>query len=163
MALKLNGDGTETGAVFNRPAFLVYRTTMQVLSNETHTVPTFDLEEIDTDNCYNLTTQKFTPNVSGTYFFYANATMASASRPNLEDSIVRILKNGTTVLAEAEIDPGDEDGKMGAASNQVMIMTAMNGTTDFVQMTAYIKKQTSQAELEGGGGRVYFGGFRLLA
>ena len=164
MPLKLNGDGTETGAVFNRPAFLVRRTTTQTLSNATHTVPTFNVEEIDTDDCYNLTTQRFTPTVSGMYFIYGNANMTSSSRPNVEDSIVRIRKNGT-VIAESEIDPSDEsEGRLGTVSNQVMIMTTLNGTSDFVDMTVYHKKQTSTAQLAGTtNGNVYFGGFRLLA
>ena len=53
----------------NYPSFHAYVSSDQTLSNNTTTVVAFDTETFDTDNCYNTSTYKFTPNKAGKYSF----------------------------------------------------------------------------------------------
>ena len=160
MPLTLNGNGTEAGAIFNRPAFLVYRNANQSVSNDTPTVVQFDTKTIDTDNCYNLTTHRFTPNVAGYYWVSCNTTLSTESTPNLEDGTTFIRKNGT-IIANAEIDPSNTL-EMAVVSNQLSIMVQMNGTTDYLDVVINIDKQTSQAEVRGTSAKTHFCGYKLL-
>ena len=160
MPLTLNGNGTEAGAVFNRPAFLVYRNAQQILSNNTATIVQFDTETIDTDNCYDLTTHKFTPTTAGTYFISSNTCLSTTTTPRLEESTTSILKNGTAI-ATTEIDPGNDD-ELAAASNPISIIVEMNGSTDFLQVQVIISTQGGTREIRVSGGRTYFCGYKLI-
>ena len=160
MPLTLNGNGTEAGAIFNRPAFLVYRNAQQLLDNDTLTIIEFDKETIDTDNCYDLTTHKFTPTSAGTYWVSCNTCVSTTTTPRLEDATTSIFKN-TTIIATAEIDPSNSDD-MAAASNQLSIIVEMNGTTDFLQVKASIDSDGGTREIRVSSGRTYFCGYKLL-
>jgi len=161
MPLTLNGNGTEAGAIFNRPAFLVSRNlSQQVLSEATNTIIQFDTETIDTDNCYDLTTHKFTPTTAGTYFISANATLSTTSTPKLENAKTFIYKN-TSVIAQAEVNPSNSLD-MAAASNFVSTIVEMNGTTDFLQAYAYIEAHNGTRIVKYTNGLTYFCGYKLL-
>ena len=161
MPLTLNGNGTEAGAIFNRPAFLVYRVATQSVGANTTTVVQFDTETIDTDSCYDLTTHRFTPNLAGYYWISCNTTLSTASTPNLEDGTTFIRKNGSEIIANAEIDPSNSL-EMAVVSNQLSIIVQMNGTSDYLDVAINIDKQSSTAEIRGTSGKTYFCGYKLL-
>ena len=161
MPITFNGNGTQSGAIFNRPAFLVYRAVDQSISGSTFTVVQFDTKTIDTDNSYDLSTHKFTPNVAGTYWINCNTTLSTASTPNLEDGTTIIRKNGSEIIANAEIDPSNSL-EMAVVSNQLSIIVQMNGTSDYLDVAINIDKQSSTAEIRGSSGKTYFCGYKLL-
>jgi hypothetical protein len=69
----LRGDQTYAAAGgTNTPAFLAYLSANQSVSDATDTKCQFDTEVLDTDNCYdNSTNYRFTPTVAGKYFVYS--------------------------------------------------------------------------------------------
>lgn len=163
MALGLNGDGSITGGTFNRPAFRAELSSTQDISNDTFTIIQFDNDSsgrnFDTNNCYSTSTYRFTPDVAGYYFVHVQATMSSASRPNLEDAELRLNRNGT-IIGKAEIDPSDSL-EMGAVTTAVTALVYMNGTSDYIDAEASIDKQTSTAEIEGDSHFTFLQAFKL--
>jgi len=160
MPITLNGDGSITGGTFNRPAFRVLLTSTQNINHNSVTTIQFNTEDFDTNNCFDTSNYRFTPNVAGYYYVFANATLSTSSRPNLEDGELFIRKNGTTI-ARSEIDPRD-DGEMGAVSNQIAVLVQMNGSSDYLDVAAKVNKQSSSGEIEGGTtGLTYFQAFKL--
>ena len=90
-------------------------------------------EDLDTGNCHNTTTGKFTPNVAGTYLISVAGALIGATaakdvwvgiRKNGVDSTVRWM--GLSTIAAA--------GYGGASGN---INVYLNGTTDYVEFIMY--------------------------
>ena len=94
MPITINGNGSITGVTegLNRPAFRVSLNSTTNVANNTNVVVPFNVVGIDTDNCYDTTNYTVTPNVAGYYHVFANVTVSTASRPNLEDAQL-ILNN----------------------------------------------------------------------
>ena len=161
MPLTLSGDGSITGGTFNRPAFRVALSATANISADTTTTVPFDNEEFDTNNCFSTTNYTFTPDVAGYYYVFANVTVSTSTRPNLEDSQLQINKNNT-IVAFAEIDPSDT-GEEGILTNQVSVLVEMNGTTDFliVKTNIGIHGVTVTPQIIGGNKQTFFHGFKL--
>tara|TARA_Y100000114_G_scaffold120689_1_gene115728 strand:- start:280 stop:1035 length:756 start_codon:yes stop_codon:yes gene_type:complete len=162
--LKTNGTNTSWGTIpTNTPAFRAELQSTQTISNDTFTVVEFDNDStehnFDTDNCYSTSTFRFTPNVAGYYFVNAQTTLSSATRPNVEDAEMKIQKNGSTV-AKSEIDPAD-DKEMGALTCNATVLVQMNGSSDYLDVTASIERQTSNAEIQAGNHQTFFQAFKL--
>ena len=98
------------------------------------------------------------PNL-GFYHVFANVTVSTASRPNLEDAQLRIMKNNT-IIAFAEIDPSDT-GEEGSLTNQTGTIVQMNGTSDFFIVQVNIDRQTSSPQIIGGSKTSFFYGYRI--
>tara|TARA_R100000773_G_scaffold14456_1_gene13239 strand:- start:608 stop:1099 length:492 start_codon:yes stop_codon:yes gene_type:complete len=161
MPITINGNGTITGVTegLNRPAFRVSLNTTTNVANNTNVIVPFNVVDIDTDNCFNTTNYRVTPNLAGFYVVFANVTVATASRPNLEDAQLSIFKN-TTIIAFAEIDPSDT-GEEGSLTNQTGTIVEMNGTSDFFQVKVNIDRQTSSPQIVGGNRQSFFYGYKL--
>ena len=98
MPVTINGDGTITGASINKPAFRATVTTEQEIttltgittgySKEYEEVIEYNNEEFDTDNCYDTSNYRFTPNLAGYYHVNVQAYIETTSGAE----IVRTLK-----------------------------------------------------------------------
>ena len=100
MPITINGNGSITGITegLNRPAFRVSLNGNRQISNQTTTTVPFNVVDIDTDNCFDSSNYKVTPNVAGFYVVFANVTFTTHIGTNLEDTILSVFKN-TSLIA----------------------------------------------------------------
>ena len=116
-----------TGVASNGPAFRAYLSANQTVTNATNTKVTLNTEVFDTANCFNTTTNRFTPNVAGYYQF--NVTLGASAATTLEYNYIQIYKNG--VFDSISIyGPYSGVANYGALSTLIY----MNGTTDYVEL-----------------------------
>ena len=122
----------------NMPAFSAYAQGNQSVANNTWTKVTLAYEEFDTANCFDSTTNyRFTPNVAGYYQINGMiAGNATATNPTLVS--VAIYKNGNTY--KRYVTTGDPiDYQSGTISSIVYL----NGSTDYVELYAYLRSATA--------------------
>ncbi len=145
----------------NYPAFEAKLSAQQNLANTTLTKVQWDLETFDTDNCYdNTTNYRFTPNIAGKYFVYAQTLIAENNSSDLEKAQVHIYKNGSSIL-QSDFD---------FRANPIILATACisstiicNGATDYIEIFAYMD---SNGHTGGTGERIkyqgsIFGAYRI--
>jgi hypothetical protein len=147
----------------NYPAFEATLSADQNLPNTTITKVQWNSETFDTDNCYdNTTNYRFTPNIAGKYFVYAQTEIAENNSSALEKARVYIYKNGSSIL----------DSGFDFRANPIIIATTCisttvicNGTTDYIEIFAFMD---SNAHTGGAGERIeytgsVFGAYRIGA
>jgi hypothetical protein len=115
----------------NMPAFRAYLASNQTVSNVTNTKITLDTEVFDTANCFNTSTNRFTPNVAGYYQF--NVTLGATASTTLIYNYIQIYKNGTADSI-AIYGPYTNAGSYGVLSTLIY----MNGTTDYIELYVQI-------------------------
>jgi hypothetical protein len=108
------------------PAFSAYASANQTISQGVFTKVQYNVEEFDTANCYdNTTNYRFTPLVAG--YYQVTVAVAWASVAN---ALVSIYKNGS------EFKRGSYVGaNVVGAINSALIY--MNGTTDYLEGFCY--------------------------
>jgi len=117
----------------NTPAFHVTLSAEQAIANSTETKIQFNTETLDTDNCYdNSTNYRFTPNVSGQYFFGSAIRFQTAT--DAEQCFLTIKKNGTTDIIQAYFK------NYYYTEQQVSVITNMNGSSDYIEF--YVHQNT---------------------
>ena len=137
-----------TGTVMvsgNMPAFSAYINTAQVISNATNTKIQNGVENFDTNNCFDSTTNyRFTPTVAGYYQVNANLTLNAASTSTVISSF--IYKNGTTAVVATQT-PFNSGGSYVTAACSTIIY--MNGTTDYIEQYVWQNSGGSLTVLTG--------------
>ena len=131
-----DGAGNLTTQNIMKPAFEAKLSAQQNLANTTLTKVQWDSETFDTDNCYdNTTNYRFTPNVAGKYFVYAQTLIAENNSSDLEKAQVHIYKNGSSIL-QSDFD---------FRANPIILATPCisstiicNGATDYIEIFAYM-------------------------
>jgi hypothetical protein len=150
--------GTVSGASeANRPMFHVNfgNTSSPSVGHDTGTKMTFDSEDIDTDNAYdNSSNYRFTPQVAGNYFFYAQVGSGRNSDDYNKYCNCEIKKNGTTVLTSNE-----NNSYYNTAATRGLI--SMNGSSDYVECFYYHTFGTSIGP-DASNLYSYFGGHRVV-
>jgi len=114
------------------PAFEAKLSSTQSVSNNTLTKAAFATENFDTDGCYDHSSNyRFTPNVAGKYFVYAQLYVDGAANSNFNDGNAVIRKNGSTII----------DGLKNMNNNPpkgmalpVSCVLDMNGSSDYVEI-----------------------------
>lgn len=111
---------------FMGPAFFAWQNVAQTIANSTNTKITLDQEQLDTDNCFDPSLSRFTPQVPGWYFIegYVGAAVSGGGY-----ATAYIFKNGAL----------SANGAMSAAAGPYQGLKAsrlvqMNGTTDYVEL-----------------------------
>jgi hypothetical protein len=121
---------TATGAKpsFLYPAFRAYTDTIQTTSDGVATKAELDLETYDTDNCYDTSTYRFTPNVAGKYYFnwVAQDNYTGSAATSVQ---IYIRKNGSDI-AES-VDNSRSTNNHG--THTVSTTVEMNGSSDYVE------------------------------
>lgn len=130
-----------TGTVMvsgNQPAFSANRSTSQSISNATDTVVLFDVEDFDTASAYDTATGKFQPLVAGYYQFNANMQL-SANSITLGSAGFR--KNGTQlqIIGTSAFTFNSTPYRFSGSA-----LIYLNGSTDYVQVQAYIAGASGQ-------------------
>jgi hypothetical protein len=135
--LRINADGTinangnpitNVGKIVSNaaPAFSAYKNAAQAtIAVSTYTKITFQAEDFDTNNCFDLTLSRFTPTVAGYYQINGAFTVATSSSAGSAS----IWKNGALYR---------QGHNSVAAGYAVSTLVYMNGTTDYLELYGYI-------------------------
>jgi len=107
------------------PAFAARNNSAQTITNSTTATMQFDVEYFDTDNCYNTSNYRFTPNVAGIYLINSSVQVASLTGAISLD----IRLNGARY---ANMALNLHSSGLQTATNSVLV--SMNGSTDYVDI-----------------------------
>ena len=136
-------------AVTNTPNFLATNTTLQTLASNTLTKLNFSIETYDSDNCYDTSTSRFTPNVAGKYMFTGGTGFQSFK----SGGRFILYKNGSEAKY-MDFPENDAYGFYGSAVEQA------NGSSDYFEI--YGRVDTGQQVGGGGASGVIFAAHRLI-
>jgi len=161
--------GTVTGAGgVNTPAFRAYLGSNATPSNNTTTKVNIDTENFDTDNCYdNSSNYRFTPNVAGKYFVYAQLAYSSTVLAmNVKKGTTFIYKNGSELVRNIN---QAADSSSSNYSNQFTLLAStvvdMNGSSDYLEVytNETVGTGSSNAPSIGNGdNQSFFGAYKLI-
>ncbi len=127
--------GASFTGVTNTPAFEAHLSADQSVSDGVLTKAEVDTVVLDTDNCFDTSTHRFTPTVAGRYFVYAKVCMSGSADASVRDIQTRIYKNGTSY---ANTDFRYDNNDIARGSPVCIAIIQMNGTTDYLEMFGYI-------------------------
>jgi hypothetical protein len=111
---------------------------------------------VDTDNAYDTSTGKFTPQVAGKYFVYGAITYDKTG--DFDDLQIRLRKNNSSSISEA-LDRNHDYTTINAYG-----IVDLNGSTDYIEI--YTKQSAGGASdliNNQDGSRNYFGAYRIGA
>ena len=112
------------------PSFAVYGSAAQSgISNATFTKAALNTEVWDTDNCYDTTLYRFTPNKSG---YYQINTVIERTVTSISFAIIALYKNGTSFNRVHLSDSG-----VNFTAN-CGTLVYLNGTTDYIEWFVYL-------------------------
>ena len=115
----------------NTPAFEASLSSDQTVTGGTETLIAYNTEHLDTDNAYDTSTYKFTPQTAGKYYVYANAQQFTS---NNTLSYIDIRKNSTRI-ARFAVD--HRTAGLGTSNSHFVAAIAdMNGSSDFLSVYA---------------------------
>ena len=154
---------TATGAKpsFLYPAFEASLSADQTISNNTQTKVQFNTEDLDTDGCYdNSTNYRFTPPTAGKYYVYSFLTIGQGSTLGIAGQIY-IKKNGSTIR-ETQTNVYS-NSVLNLTSLQISSIVDMNGSTDYLEIfgLAEVSSGSPRFEASSGFGDCVFGGYRI--
>ena len=153
------GSGVKQSNLFY-PAFEASLSSTQSVSNDTTVKIQINSEILDTDNCYdNSTNYRFTPTKAGKYFVYAKARGQSDNNDLLRDISVMIYKNGSLEIDHIFLFRNNYER---TATPSVFGIVDMNGSSDYVELYGKITQPTGTPDGFIGGSRVtLFGAYRI--
>lgn len=157
--LTSDGAGNLTTQKINYPAFEAYLSADQTVSDATWTKMQINTEVLDTDNCYdNSTNYRFTPTVAGQYVVYGAAKLQSSSSNSLAAVVIAIYKNGSEYRLST-LDPTDNQGN--SLTPTVTSTMVMNGTTDYLELFGFNNVTAGTPRFDADVKSVYFGAYRI--
>ena len=113
----------------NMPAFRAHATNNQSISSATFTKISFPVEDFDTANCFDSTTNhRFTPTVAG--YYQVNATVLYSG--TMTRALFSIHKNGSQYTRPADFSVATTNIYFSGSD-----LIYMNGTTDYLEIYAY--------------------------
>lgn len=156
-----DGSGNLTTQKILYPAFHVYLSVTQTISNDTLTTVQFDTESLDTNSAYdNSTNYRFTPQVAGKYFIYASIANNPSGSNNVQQANVQIRKNGSAITKyqfASSTNPVDE------IQLKSQIIVDLNGSTDYIDVQGQqaVSSGTNRFAGDPTLSRTYLGGYRI--
>ena len=117
--------GTMAG---NGPAFSAYPSAGVTLTAGTWTKVPFNVENFDTNSCYDITNYRFTPNVAG--YYHIGATIAAAGGGNATYFLCAIYKNGSAHKYGSNFQCSASSGP----GTNVSALVYANGSTDYFEL-----------------------------
>ena len=163
-ALEIGSSGdtitTATGAKpsFLYPAFDAYITSNQTISSGTQTKATFDNEVLDTDSCYDASTNyRFTPTVAGKYYIYLNLGINGGAAGRLFSAYGYIFKNGSEVT---KYHLNTQNENIYFANMPVFVIVDMNGSSDYIEAYGEANVTTGSPNFQSGAFS-RFGAYRI--
>ena len=149
-----------SGAVpkFMYPAFEAELTSDQSVSDATITVIQYDQENLDTDSCYdNSTNYRFTPTVAGKYYVYASTNLRGSSSNTVTATVLYLYKNGSQIGSHVY---ENQSINVRSQSHTITQIVDMNGSTDYIDARGYIDV-TSGSPVVKANDRSIFGAYRI--
>jgi len=149
----------------NKPAFQAKMTGVSTSFAEAtlNTITSFNSEDFDTDNAFDTSTGKFTPQTSGKYYAEAQAHFnGNGSASDLYMAYMQIYKNDApSARTVNQIDMRNHGGwGFGIKTAGVF---SLNGTSDFLKVTASINTVSNSAgTLSGESNYTYFRAFKII-
>ena len=160
---KLDDTGTIPSALLagvgggtNTPLFHAYGTGgYQAIPNATPTTVNVSNERFDSDDAFNTSTKRFTPQTAGKYFVYGNI-----ARDGNWQAYARLYlaKNGNAAGSETLFNTTDDVGSNGGV--HVSGIIEMNGSTDWIELM--VRQDTGNSfNLLNSGNVNYFGAYKI--
>jgi hypothetical protein len=127
------------------PSFSAYLSGNQTLTSGVSTKMAFDSKNFDTNNCYNTSTYRFTPNVAGYYLVTALAGFSGISGAVTGPLTNQIYKNGGTPTFQIGRSYASSDYPASNASALIYL----NGSTDYIECYM-VQSATASGTIQGG-------------
>ena len=157
--LTSDGAGNLTTQKINYPAFEVYVSPDQSLSDNVNTKIQFNQITYDTGGYYdNTTNYRYTPLVAGKYYFYAQVLADALGGSDLRRVQLFITKNGSNIKSSSFMM---ETNRLRQATPFIAVQIEMNGTTDYVETFTQIDDNSGSPNIESGVRATAMGGYRL--
>jgi hypothetical protein len=135
-----------SAAAANGPAFRAYRNGDQTVTGSVETKIQFNVENFDTDSCYDPTTNyRFTPNKAG---YYAASTQGVGIGSTLVG--MKIFKNGSAISGIRTVTSGD------VGTIYCGDLVEMNGTTDYLEVFGFITDGAATEKWSGFSNETWF-------
>ena len=115
-------------------AFHVYMNGQQEITNDAQEVIEFAHETFDTQNWWDTSTYKYTPQVAGIYFFNLKIEWNSSYVDSKATKLRAKIYKNTTELTDQYMGIDDVYGSI---SNTISILVEMNGSSDYIQFKVY--------------------------
>jgi len=127
-----DSDGKLTTQKANHPAFATTYGSSQTVSSATWTLLNMTTLDFDTDDCYDTTNKRFTPNVPGKYFL-----RAIVSYDNTPQSLViTIWKNGS--IQNSSYRRLSDSATLTYPTIDTHLIVEANGTTDYFDARVFV-------------------------
>jgi len=153
-----NATQTGVGGVMT-PAFQAKITSRQNLSNTTSTKVAFNSADINIGSCFDTSNNRFLPTTAGKYFIGLSLVFTGGAATSLLNCLSFIYKNGSGVQ-ESYFDASGN-----RIQNQTLLVSSiidMNGSSDYVEVYAYISSNTQATLFTSTGIRSYFGAYKII-
>ena len=124
-------DASTTVVPKGTPAFNAYASSILSLANNTYTKVPVNTEEFDTNNCYDTTLYRFTPNIAGYYNVFAVGGVYPSGATTAA-YVAHIYKNGTSFFS---MTFSSSNGP--AVSANINQLIYMNGSSDYLEFYLY--------------------------
>ena len=154
---------TAAGVFTNTPAFSATTSAAQVISNQSWTLITFDVENYDPDSVYTNTASNYKFTVptgkAGLYNIKVRIMIDAVAESQLANYQLAIYKNGSAVAVQA-----DNNYNNNPISTIAQVDTLLNlSVGDYIQAYAYVSDGSGSPQL-GSGDSTYseFSGFKLI-
>ena len=150
-------------AVSMAPAFHANLSANQTVSNNTDTKVQFDTEVLDTDGCYdNSSNYRFTPTTAGKYFVYSTLHCNATSANNFLLGTTTIKKNGSNIIY-SQMDQRTTGNGYSNAVNAFGIVD-MNCSSDYLESWGYVSSSGGTQTISGNGSAQYslFGAYKII-
>ena len=158
VAIARGGTGAATLAaagLANTPAFFVKVNAAQTITTATWTQVSYQTEMLDTDNAFNTTDFKFTPQTAGWYYLFAS--YGWNTNTDFEASYIQINKNQTTQPGvSSSIVPNIYYNTL-----KTSVVVEANGSSDYFTVSCY-QASGSNKDTQNDTTMGYFGGYKLI-
>jgi hypothetical protein len=144
----------------NTPAFMATASAQLTLTNGTNTKVEFNTEVVDTDNCYdNSTNYRFTPTTAGKHnisYFASMETTGGVGSANF--AFFKLYKNGS-VIHQAYIDSSNNNTY--AYAGGVTAIVDMNGSSDYLEAFVFANASSGNMKVQNST-YTMFSGYKLI-
>ena len=155
-----SGTMTLNNTMKNTPAFHVYLSSQQDISNDVSTKVQFDTVVFDTDSCYDTSNYRFTPTTAGKYYFYSLVDTRGKSGTNNVQYVSNDIRKNGTQMSNPAISTYNQNYLSDAVPFAAAVID-MNGSTDYVDFRSSAGGSADIA-VRSGQAKTYAGGYKLI-
>ena len=141
----------------NTPAFAAYAASDFTMSDNTFTTSEIDTEYFDSDNAFDTSTHRFTPQTAGKYFFYGTFRGGHSDNNCINTSTISLSKNGSSFSyghSSSDVTSSNIKGAYMSITGAV----ELNGSTDYVELRLRLNMVSQTPTVYDS----YFGGYKII-